>query len=464
MKTREEQGFLEQMDIMCLVRDVCRQWWVILLLSLSVSLLTNVWVTKTYQPEYTVTSTFVVTAKGMNSNVYQNLTSTQELAKRFSQVLGSNVLKRKVAETLGVKELHAKTSVNVLPETNLIELQVTAEGAMEAYHVMHGILKNYNAVSDYVVENVILEMIQPPLIPDAPSNPLDSKEVMKKSFLLSVLVLILLFAGLSYLKDTVKNEKEVEEKIDAKLLGSICHERKSKFFRQKNKKKISMLIHNPLLSFRFVENNKLAASKIRSCADRKKAKVLLVTSVLDNEGKSTVAANLALSLTEENKKVLLIDFDFQKPAQYKIFDQSPEETPSFSEILQMENLVKQHSTGLYTLFNKESERMETALANGMIKRIIEFFRQKMEYIIIDTSPVALVADVEELAQLTDGTILVIKQDKVVARAINDVIDVFNKTNSKVLGCVFNDVLGGPTEQYGYRTHYGYGGYYGKRAK
>ena len=62
-------------------------------------------------------------------------------------------------------------------------------------------------------------------------------------------------------------------------------------------------------------------------------KVLLVTSVMENEGKSTVAANLALSLAQEGSRVMLIDCDFRKPAQYKIFNVRDNEETDLGDVL-----------------------------------------------------------------------------------------------------------------------------------
>lgn len=477
MNKKQENSLMGHIDMLSIVRDVMRQWWVILILSVSVSLLADMWVTNNYQPEYRVSSTFVVTSKGMNANIYQNLTAANELAKNFSTILESNVLKSKIKEELGMESFGAKTSVTILPETNLMELTVTADSAMEAYHVMKSIMKNYNSVSDYVISNVIIEVLQPPIIPMTPTNPLQTKGIRNKMFLLTAVALVAGLAVLSYMKDTVKNKDEVEEKIDSRLLGTIVHERKIKSIRDvKKARNLSMLIENPLLSFRFVESNKMTASRIRSKMEKHKYKILLVTSVMENEGKSTVAANIALALAQENNNVLLIDSDFRKPAQYKIFEAGEDKVTDLPKILAKQEmstdiLSRYADTRLYTLFNKRSTtNLEYLLENGTLQKILEFAREKMDYIIMDTSPLALVSDTEELAHLADATVLVVRQDMVYAKDINDAIDALNQAGGNVIGCVFNDAIAGITEhmkQYGYGSrygygHYGYGGQNGKR--
>lgn len=470
MDNKIEIGFQDKIDIVSIVRDILKQWWVILLLSASVALFTEMWVSANYHPEYTTTTTFAVTAKGMNTNVYQNLTTTKELAGRLSQVLDSVVLKKKVAEDLGMKEFDAETSVQQVQETNLLTVTVTAGAAMEAYHIIESIMRNYNTVSDYVIENVILETIQPPMVPIYPSNPIEKRKTVQMAFLIAALIFAACFAGVSMIRDTIKNSKEVEEKIDAKLLGTIWHERKNKLFgKSKNESSISMLIQNPLRSFRYVEANKMTASKMRSRMDKVGAKVVLFTSVMENEGKSTAAANIALALSQEGKRVMLIDCDFRKPAQYKIFEVPSKETLNLPKVLrgeaEVENLIGcWNDTNLYTIFNKTAaSSMESLLKSGMLKNILRFCRTKMDYVIVDASPLALVADTEELAQMMDASVLVIKEDTVLTKDINDAIDVLNNTKGKVLGCILNNAvpgLSGNSGHYGY----GYGGHYGKRAE
>ena len=468
MEERIDGGLVPQIDLISMLKDIAKEWWAILLLSLAVALFADIWVNVTYQPEYKTSTTFVVTAKGMNTNVYQNLNSTQQLAQQFTEILDSNVLKKKVAQDLKMSSLNIDSSVDLVPETNLITLSVKAGTAVESYRILQSIMKNYNTVSDYAIKNVIIETIQNPAVSMAPVNPLNEKKTMIIAFIAAAAVFMVLVAGLSYLRDTIKNPKDVTSKLDTRLLGSIYHEKKSKSIKLRKKKEfVSMLISNPLRSFQYAESNKMMSSRVRSYMDKENAKTLLVTSVMENEGKSTVAANLALGLAQEGSRVMLIDCDFRKPAQYKIFDMEGKDADDLGKVLTgkagTENLIcNWNDTNLYMILNRTSSNsIEALLKSTTLRQIVGFCRQNMDYVIIDTSPLALVSDTEELAQMADASVLVVRQDTVLTKDINDAIDILNNTRGKVLGCVLNDASS--SQITGSTAHYGYGGYYEKRA-
>ena len=467
MEERIENETVQQIDLISMLKDIGREWITILLLSVAAALFADIWICATYQPEYKTSTTFVVTAKGMNSNIYQNLSSTKDLAQQFTEILGSNVLKKKVAQDIGVNSLDVETSVDLVPETNLITLSVKAKTAAESYRVLQSVMENYNTVSDYAIKNVIIETIQQPSVAMSPSNPLNEKRMVLKVFLIAAGCLIVLVAGISYIRDTIKNPGEVSSKLDTRLLGTIAYEKKSKSLSMNRKKGyLSMLISNPLRSFSYVESSKMAASRVRSYMDKEQAKVLLVTSVMENEGKSTVAANLALSLAQEGNRVMLMDCDFRKPAQFKIFDVRDNEETDLGDVLinhkSADRIIRNwNDSNLYMILNKTSSNsIETLLKSTTLKQIIAFCRERMDYVVVDTSPLALVADTEELAQMTDASVLVVRQDTVLAKDINDAIDILNNTRGKVIGCILN---GTASQSTGGNSHYRYGGHYGKRA-
>lgn len=429
-------------DIASIGRDVFRQWWGVLLFSIAIALITNVVVDFLYTPTYETSTTFVVTTRGTNTSIYQDLNNAKDTAARFQVILRSNILQRAVAKDLNVSEYNAKTDVQLLEETNLIVLTVKHKSALMAYKYIYSIMNNYSSVSDYVIKNVVLNVIQKPVIPIQPSNPKRVRHFTLLGLLAGVVIAILYVACFSYLKDTVKNSQEASSKLATKYLGAVYHEKAGR--ERKKKKKTAMVITNPTLSFKYVESCRMMASRVRSRMDRKQAKTILITSVAENEGKSTVASNIALSIAQEGKNVLLIDADFRKPSLYKIFDIEKNQVTNFLGILREEEsvqktIVKLKKYPLYFILNNTNTgSIEDVLANNRFKSLIRFAKAKFDYVILDTAPMGLVPDAEGIAEFCDASLIVVREDMVLAKNINDVIDTLNSTNAKVIGSVFND--------------------------
>lgn len=435
-------GNYRTVDIASISRDLLRQWWAILLFSITVAILVNLVASIVYRPVYATSTTFVVTTRGTNTSIYENITSATDTAARFQTILESNILKRAIAKDLNIDEYNATTEVKLLEETNLIVLTVKHKSALMAYRYIQSIMNNYSVVSDFVIKNVVLDVIQSPTIPLMPSNPNRSKLFTLLGLIAGFAIAILYVAYYSYLKDTVKNSKEASSKLAARLLGTVYHEKIGK--ERRKTRKNSMVITNPILSFRYTESCRMAASRIRSRLDQKEAKTLLVTSVAENEGKSTVASNIAVSIAQEGKNVLLIDADFRKPSLYKIFDIDKNQVTNLVAILRsgvgmQKSIVKLKKYPLYFILNNTNTgSIDDVLANNRFRSLIRFSRTKFDYIILDTAPMGLVPDAEGIAELCDASLIVVREDVILAKNINDAIDTLNETNAKVLGIVFND--------------------------
>ena len=113
---------------------------VILLLSASMSLFAYVYVGRNYHRQYEASSTFIVSGKGSNNNVYSNLNTTTEMASRFSEILNSSILQKKVAEEMNMNSFPGTATAEVVEETNLLVLSVQADSPEMAFRLNKAIM------------------------------------------------------------------------------------------------------------------------------------------------------------------------------------------------------------------------------------------------------------------------------------------------------------------------------------
>lgn len=452
------------LDIYSILRALIKDWWMILTAGLIGAMIAYMMVGSAYTPSYTSNMTFIVSAKGSSNNI-ADLSAANEMAETFSEVLNSRLLKKKVQQELNLGYLPGQISTKVVEGTNLMSLSVSAPSPEHAFKIMKSVLNNYSEITDHVLSNVVLEVLEAPQVPMAASNPISANDMMKKYALIGMALMVLLLALIDYLKDDIKNEKEVELKLDTKLFGTIYHEVKNKSLRSRIRKlRKGILITDPTSSFMFVENYKKLRTKLMYKTKRDSAKTILITSVLENEGKSTVAANIALALAQKSKKVVLIDGDLRRPAIYKILEHKPEKNQEVGEFLNGslsgEKIIHyDQKTGLYLLVGSKHYSNSTEMISGeRMGRLIKSVQKVADYVVIDSPPTSLMADAEILAEYADASLLVVRQNMATARNINDTIDVLENGSSELLGCIYNDVKSGLFAGKRIHKRYGYGGY------
>lgn len=276
---------------------------------------------------------------------------------------------------------------------------------------------------------------------------------------------------------TIQNRTGAKNNLDGKMLTQIPHE----MLPTRQGKKASLLVTEPTVSFGFTEAvNRLAAKLEKEQLSDKKA--FLFTSTRAAEGKSTLAANVALSLASKEARVLLIDLDLRRPVQHKILKETVTQRADFGSILSSGELSAEEVLALtidrpgselsLLLSAKENADAARALSGTLLEQVIALARQRYDYVIIDTPPQAYFADIQVLSDLADASVLVVRQDVAAAPEINDAMDALRSGKSEFLGYVFNDVrhLVSSTSDYGYAHgsyyygHYGKYGHYGQYGK
>ena len=451
-----------------LVREIFRKLWAIVMVAVIAASLAYVGASLLYKPQYQTRTTFVVSVRDGSSTVYSNLNAAKSMASTFSEVLNSDVLKKRIAAELGREKADGSISAEVVGETNLLEMRVTAESPRQAYNITKAILRNYEELASVVLKNITLDVLQSPTVPTAPVNSAGAMRYAKLAAIAAALATALLIGARAYMRDTVKSVSEVETKLDTKMLAAVYHEKKYKYLGDRfGRKKKSILITDPTTGFAFAETFKKLRTRIEYLMRKNNCKVIMVTSVMENVGKSTVAANIALSMNRKRKSVLLIDADMKKPALHKILGYQDAEFASLTDYLNGtanlgQTLLADKKQQIGLVLNKHGVNNSTELirSEGM-KKLLAQAKRNVDVVIIDTPPMDACPDAECLTELADAVILVVRQDATPARMINDAIDAINASDAMLFGCIFNNVYAADINEsysYGSSGKYGYGKY------
>lgn len=429
-----------------LARDVLLNWWAILLGAVAAALLTYVIVSVQYQPRYSTEATFVVSAK-TNANAISNLDAANEMAKTFRSIIKSNTMNRIVCENLGVSSVDANISAEILGETNLLILRVSAKTSKTAVEVINAIINNYEKVSYFAMGNATMTILQAPEVPIYPDNAKNATREMTQAFVYAAIAFAALFAVMSYLHDTIKQEQDVEAKLDARCLGVIAYERKYKTIRKYiERKKMALLVSNPIASILFVESYRKLATKVDYRMKKNEKQALVVTSVSENEGKSTVASNLAISLAMQGKKVILMEGDLRRPAQFLIFGQKTEDSQEIGEYLagnaEVDDIIlKSKIPNLSLVLGRNCYSSSTEmLQSRRMRRLLELLKERADYVVIDSPPVGLLGDAEILSQYAGASLVVVRQNYMLAEDINEALDSIREDGVKLLGVVLNRAI------------------------
>ncbi|WP_346873789.1 CpsD/CapB family tyrosine-protein kinase [Clostridium sp. UBA5988] len=183
-------------------------------------------------------------------------------------------------------------------------------------------------------------------------------------------------------------------------------------------------------------------------------KVIVVTSAEPGEGKSTTAGNLALSIAEGDKKVVLIDCDLRKPSLHKKFEIS--NTTGLSDVIVGKESISvvghRHNKNLTILTSgKIPPNPSEMLGSKSMKALLEALKKIFDYVILDTPPVQAVTDAQILSNRADGTLLVIRSEKTKKDSVVNSINLLKKVNANIIGTVLNGV---DTKRNNYYYYYG----------
>ncbi|MEE1049993.1 MAG: AAA family ATPase [Clostridia bacterium] len=465
------------LDYYSILKDLWRNLWVVLLSLIIGAMGIYIVERSVYEAEYTATATVVVSAKGSSTNTSAMYNVSSEMATVFSKVFSEPAMRKAAAEHLGHEKFDGRVAASVLTDTNFINISVVSDSPRKSYELLNAILQVYPNISEEVFKNSVITILKHPSMPSSPSS-VGLQHSSIKILLIVAFISIFAIVALSVFRDTVKNEREFNDKINGKLLGCITHEIKANSIKDLfSKKKKGLLIDgDAFISTKFIESFNRIVAKIEHQKKKDGSKVFAVTSFAENEGKSTVSANLALSLARKGNRVLLMDMDGKKPALYKLFGCSYIENAELGSLFNGDisrrnyKLRRYKKTNLYLAINTRAyANTYRWIESGVAKSTIKALKGMVDYIIVDTAPISVDSSVSEIIKMADKSILVVKTDTVETGTINDAILTIKEVGDNFAGCILNQthpdmpmttLTGAGDDTMYFRGKY-YGKYYGK---
>jgi succinoglycan biosynthesis transport protein ExoP len=193
--------------------------------------------------------------------------------------------------------------------------------------------------------------------------------------------------------------------------------------------------------------------------DGARPQVLLITSAVPNEGKSTITTNLARALALGGSRVLLVDGDLRKGHLHDLLGLQSQ--PGLAELLRtsgdFRQFIQTNSLANFSFIARGaiSNNPGDLFLNSTFEKTLAQLRQEFDYILIDSSPVFAADDATTLAPKVDGTLFVVRSRFSRARAVREALNLLNQRQARVLGLVLNraDATARSYHYYNYAEYY-----------
>lgn len=339
-------------------------------------------------------------------------------------------------------------------EFKLRELQREVETNRALYDTFLSRLKETSATSD--MESASARVVDRAVVPDEPVKP-------KKGLIVAIAGLLALFIGigltllLEALNNTFKSTEQVETKLNLPVMGILP------LIKDKERSEVAHLFGGNQ-NRAFSESIRTIRTSVVLAGMSDQRKILVVTSSVPSEGKSTVSANLAIAMGQM-ERVLLIDADMRRPTLAKNFN-FPVGTPGLANLIagtaQLEDCIK-HENGIDMLSaGTVPPNPLELLSSERFARLLSELRERYDRLVIDSAPTQAVSDAMILGQHASALLYVIKAESTAIPLAQKGVGQLLQNNAPVTGVVLNqvDIQKAQKEGYSYGGYYDYYGYSG----
>ena len=361
-------------------------------------------------------------------SVYQEL--SEKLASNYADLAGYEIQNEVLPKIIDRYDNEMMKMPKQVAEYTKLQLSVSViqdvYNALLKHHYQVGMMESVALSNIYLVEAAI-EPQKNDSKHKKPSLPINLIMAVIMGFIFSIGGILFV----NYLDDTIKSAKDIETDGELNFLGHVM---------ELDKKTRKLIFHmDPKHPFN--ESIRSIRNNINHAFSNKVLKSIVVTSHFDLEGKSFFAANLAVSLANEGKKVLIVDGDLRKSGIWNYFGLPRGAgltdyllgNSEFESVLCKTDIEGLHIIPSGSVPHDPAKLVETDNLHDLILQMAGVY----DVVIIDTPSLKTASDAIILGRWTDGSILILQEGRVRTNDFSDMLALFKRAKVNLIGVVFN---------------------------
>ena len=361
-------------------------------------------------------------------SVYQEL--SEKLASNYADLAGYEIQNEVLPKIIDRYDNEMMKMPKQVAEYTKLQLSVSViqdvYNALLKHHYQVGMMESVALSNIYLVEAAI-EPQKNDSKHKKPSLPINLIMAVIMGFIFSIGGILFV----NYLDDTIKSAKDIETDGELNFLGHVME------LDKKNRK----LIFHMDPKHPFNESIRSIRNNINHAFSNKVLKSIVVTSHFDLEGKSFFAANLAVSLANEGKKVLIVDGDLRKSGIWNYFGLPRGAgltdyllgNSEFESVLCKTDIEGLHIIPSGSVPHDPAKLVETDNLHDLILQMAGVY----DVVIIDTPSLKTASDAIILGRWTDGSILILQEGRGRTNDFSDMLALFKRAKVNLIGVVFN---------------------------
>lgn len=431
-------------------------WWLIVLLALLFGAGMGYRSWTSYYPVYSASVTFsVYTVNETQSGVGTfNTAIAEQMAETFPYILTSGVLSDLVMADVGIDSMPTVTA-KAVTDANMIVLTVQGSDPRLCYDVLLSVIKNYPQVAEFVVGPTTMNIVDETGLPTEPVNKRNWSDAATKGILIGAAIGLVLAFIYGYTKLTVMGREDLQSRSNVRYIGSLP----DIAMKKRSKMSFKALTLDSVSDRNYRESLRTLAVRLDKRMRDRELKTLMICSAVSGEGKTTVVYNLAMSLAKLHRKVLLIDCDLRNPSMYRMTGEN--ECVGLSEILDgaaaVYDTIHHISEGFDIIYGgTENGVTDELMRDDILTYMLDGLKEEYDYVLIDTPPCSLLTDAEDVAEICDAAIMVIKQNYASRTSVIESMTRLSESGTAVEGYILNAVSRSSARKNGYSYSYGYG--------